>query len=71
MSAPESQRTTELRCPICGNRVPAIAPASQPKARAFVPFCSERCKLIDLHAWLGGEYQLPHLLEDEDLEELG
>ncbi len=23
------------------------------------PFCSERCKMIDLHRWLGGEYRIP------------
>lgn len=60
----------DLRCPICDAVVPAVAPPTSPKARAFVPFCSERCKLVDLHAWLGGDYQLPHLLEEEDLEEL-
>ena len=61
----------DLRCPICNNRIPAEAPAARPDIRAFVPFCSERCKAIDMHAWLNGSYQLPHLLEDEDLEQLG
>ncbi|NIQ39036.1 MAG: DNA gyrase inhibitor YacG [Proteobacteria bacterium] len=23
------------------------------------PFCSERCKLIDLGSWIGGEYVIP------------
>jgi endogenous inhibitor of DNA gyrase (YacG/DUF329 family) len=23
------------------------------------PFCSERCRLIDLGAWAGGEYRIP------------
>ena len=26
---------------------------------AFRPFCSERCKLIDLGAWANDEYRLP------------
>ncbi|MDP6372952.1 MAG: DNA gyrase inhibitor YacG [Vicinamibacterales bacterium] len=26
---------------------------------AWRPFCSERCKLIDLGRWIGGEYRLP------------
>jgi uncharacterized protein len=25
----------------------------------FRPFCSERCKLIDLGRWAGGEYRIP------------
>ncbi len=25
----------------------------------FRPFCSERCKLIDLGAWVDGEYRIP------------
>lgn len=25
----------------------------------FRPFCSDRCKLIDLGAWANGEYRLP------------
>jgi hypothetical protein len=26
--------------------------------RAF-PFCSDRCRLLDLGKWLGGEYRVP------------
>ncbi len=55
----------ELRCPIC--RKPAAAHnADDPKASPF-PFCSERCKLIDLGRWLDGAYQIP--TEDDDLDE--
>jgi hypothetical protein len=25
----------------------------------FRPFCSQRCKLIDLGAWLGQDYRIP------------
>lgn len=25
----------------------------------FRPFCSERCKLIDLGAWADGQYRIP------------
>jgi endogenous inhibitor of DNA gyrase (YacG/DUF329 family) len=25
----------------------------------YRPFCSERCKLIDLGAWLGEQYRIP------------
>jgi endogenous inhibitor of DNA gyrase (YacG/DUF329 family) len=32
--------------------------------RGPYPFCSERCKLIDLGRWLDGKYQIP-VKEDE------
>lgn len=25
---------------------------------AFAPFCSERCRLLDLGAWLEGDYKI-------------
>ena len=40
-------------CPRCG----ALAPYS-PENR-FRPFCSERCKTIDLGAWANEEYRVP------------
>ena len=40
-------------CPMCRKPVP-------PRAvnRAF-PFCSDRCRLLDLGQWLGGGYRVP------------
>jgi endogenous inhibitor of DNA gyrase (YacG/DUF329 family) len=40
-------------CPICGKPVPP-----RPENRAF-PLCSDRCRLLDLGKWLGGEYRIP------------
>jgi endogenous inhibitor of DNA gyrase (YacG/DUF329 family) len=40
-------------CPICGKPAPP-----RPENRAF-PFCSERCRLLDLGKWLGGDYRIP------------
>ena len=40
------------RCPQCGAEVAW-------KDNAFRPFCSERCKLIDLGNWLGERYRVP------------
>jgi uncharacterized protein len=40
-------------CPICGKEV---APRSANKA---VPFCTARCKSIDLGKWLTEEYRVP------------
>jgi len=45
------------RCPICGK--PAVE-----KTR---PFCSARCKQIDLGRWLSGRYVIP-AADDEDGE---
>ncbi|MDM1485601.1 DNA gyrase inhibitor YacG [Acinetobacter towneri] len=39
-------------CPRCGK-------PSQWENNLFRPFCSERCKLIDLGAWANDEYRLP------------
>lgn len=42
-----------LECPICQKPVPPRA-----DNRGF-PFCSVRCKAIDLGKWLGEEYRVP------------
>jgi endogenous inhibitor of DNA gyrase (YacG/DUF329 family) len=31
-----------------------------------MPFCSERCRLIDLKRWLGEEYSVPDRTSDPD-----
>jgi len=41
------------RCPTCRR---AAAPRT---ANPAFPFCSPRCKLVDLGRWLGGEYRIP------------
>jgi uncharacterized protein len=40
-------------CPICKKPV-----APREANRAF-PFCSDRCRLVDLAKWLGEEYRIP------------
>jgi endogenous inhibitor of DNA gyrase (YacG/DUF329 family) len=42
-----------MRCPICERE---FDPAGQGVAK---PFCSERCRLIDLGRWLGEGYSFP------------
>jgi endogenous inhibitor of DNA gyrase (YacG/DUF329 family) len=49
-----------LRCHICKREV--VPRRENP---AF-PFCSERCKLIDLGKWLGEEYRVASKPEEED-----
>jgi endogenous inhibitor of DNA gyrase (YacG/DUF329 family) len=39
-------------CPICG------APREPYAANRYYPFCSKRCKVIDLGHWLNGDYVL-------------
>ena len=57
----------EFVCPIC--KRPVVREESRGggggSARSYFPFCSERCKLIDLGRWLGGRYQIPVKEEDE------
>ena len=49
-------------CPTCGKSV-AWTPAN-----ACRPFCSERCKLIDLGAWAAERYRVPVVEEKDQLE---
>ena len=63
-----------MRCPICKKPVeepqrasdaPADSSPQKPRPSTF-PFCSERCKLVDLGRWLDGKYQVPVVEEDGD-----
>ena len=51
-----------MKCPIC--KRPVAEPAPGGPVGSF-PFCTDRCKLIDLGRWLDGKYQIP-IDEDED-----
>jgi hypothetical protein len=42
-----------VNCPTCGKSVPWVS------GSAFRPFCSERCRNIDLGAWAAEEYRVP------------
>jgi endogenous inhibitor of DNA gyrase (YacG/DUF329 family) len=47
------------KCPICG----------KPAVEASKPFCSERCRDVDLNRWLSGSYVVPGKPEaDEDAD---
>ncbi len=41
-----------MRCPIC-KRLVDSSPANR-----YRPFCSERCQMVDLGLWAGGEYRV-------------
>ena len=47
MSAPEPGRARP--CPVCG----------RPAAAEERPFCSRRCRAVDLNRWLQGAYAIP------------
>ena len=51
-----------MRCPICGTEFDA----AQSPAK---PFCSERCRTIDLRRWLDETYGLP-VVPDPEADEL-
>ena len=53
-----------LRCPHCGG------PASARGENAWRPFCSERCRLIDLGAWLDEGHRIPLEEADADLRDV-
>ena len=53
------KRSGKKGCPICG----------KPATEASKPFCSERCRDVDLNRWLSGSYVVPGRKdEDEDAD---
>ncbi len=63
MTGRQPEKVTPLRprrpCPECG----------KPSSREFYPFCSERCKNVDLNRWLSGAYVLPGAEEEGSPED--
>jgi uncharacterized protein len=55
-----------MHCPICKKPVNGFDDSVAPNQ--FFPFCSSRCKLIDLGRWIDGKYQIP-IEPDEDVGE--
>ena len=45
------KRSPKLRCPICKKAVKRTNPD--------FPFCSDRCRIIDLGKWASGGYVIP------------
>jgi uncharacterized protein len=46
----------EKPCPICG----------KPAAEVSRPFCSERCRDVDLNRWLSNSYAIPAAGDDDE-----
>jgi uncharacterized protein len=53
-----SKRSLKLRCPICKKPVKADEPD--------FPFCSDRCRSIDLGKWATGAYVIPSTETEAD-----
>lgn len=51
-----------IPCPICKKPVYQGDPE--------LPFCSDRCRLIDLGNWSSEEYRIPEALNDFEIENL-
>jgi uncharacterized protein len=49
-------KSPNLRCPICKQAVKSSDPD--------FPFCSERCRTIDLGKWASGQYVISSPLKD-------
>lgn len=54
----------DFYCPICKKKIPA----EQAESSKCFPFCSERCKMVDLGKWLDGQYVIrePSQSDDDD-----
>ena len=47
-----------MRCPVCNREFDTATSAA-------LPFCSERCRTIDLGRWLGEVYSVPVVPDPE------
>jgi endogenous inhibitor of DNA gyrase (YacG/DUF329 family) len=52
------KRAPKLRCPICKKEVK--------RTNADFPFCSDRCRLIDLGKWASGGYVISSPVTDAE-----
>ncbi len=53
-----------LRCRVCGRQFDS-------EQSPAMPFCSQRCRRVDLHRWLNEKYGVPIEPEDEPDEGTG
>jgi len=56
------------RCPICRKTIDKIM-LEQSRREKFFPFCSRRCKLIDLGKWIDGDYKILSDLKQKEEDE--
>ncbi len=56
VSGKESGKKSGKPCPICG----------KPALEASRPFCSERCRDVNLNRWLSNSYAIPATRDDDE-----
>lgn len=54
-----------MKCPNCGAELPAGA--RTPDVNPAFPFCSKRCKMIDLGHWFAEDYKISRPVDAADL----
>ncbi|WP_425417492.1 DNA gyrase inhibitor YacG [Oricola indica] len=59
MSAKIEPLRPKRKCPECGKE----------SKRETYPFCSQRCKDIDLNRWLSGAYAIPVTETEDNLDD--
>jgi len=59
--------TRSSQCPICRKSVEPPATAGQ--ANPF-PFCSDRCRQVDLLRWSKGQYAIVEPLKPDQIDEI-
>jgi endogenous inhibitor of DNA gyrase (YacG/DUF329 family) len=47
----------QFQCPVCQSNVSNSQKDSS--FSTFFPFCSQRCRLVDLGLWFDGQYRIP------------
>ena len=53
--------TKRKPCAVCG----------KPSDAKLHPFCSKRCREVDLNRWLGGHYAIPAVEQDDEATQIG
>jgi uncharacterized protein len=56
MTSMDDDAHAAARCPIC----------RKPAGEQFRPFCSKRCRDVDLNRWLSGVYAVPGKEEEDE-----
>ncbi len=54
-----AKKSKPLRCPTCGTLVTTADPE--------FPFCTDRCRIIDLGKWASGAYRISSPVHDPEL----
>ncbi len=49
----------QIKCPFCKRKTTW-------EENPFRPFCSEKCKMVDLGRWASEEYRIESSVQDED-----